>query len=152
MQHKRALALAVAAIALFIGGLATALGGSATASVKLARHDRPRGHVVPRASAYQHVVGTTTYPVTSFSQQFGSNTDYFCPGLGNSPCDGNASAGDYGTIDRVPNGFSNGGYGNYAPDTPALAGKYFALVSGSATENQQNDCPEPDASEYSTLR
>jgi hypothetical protein len=78
--------------------------------------------------------------VTALTQEFGTNTTPFCPaGSGNLPCDG--APGDYGTIDRIPSGFSNGGYGNYAPSTPALVGGWMALVSGTTVQNQGLGCP-----------
>ena len=57
-----------------------------------------------------------------------------------------AAAGDYGTLDRVPGGFSNGGYGNYAPSTAALfkgntATGYFALTDGTGDGNQSAATP-----------
>jgi hypothetical protein len=73
-------------------------------------------------------------PVTAFSQQFTFNTNFFCTGSPNLPCDG--AAGDYGTLDRVASGFSNGGGGNYAPSTSALFKGYFALTDGTGDGNQ----------------
>jgi hypothetical protein len=89
---------------------------------------------------------TTTFPVKAFTQEFSTTTKLFCPtGGGNAPCDGNGTAGDYGTIDRVPGGYSNGGFGNYAPATPALDtarnGGYMAVVSGTGDGNQGTGCP-----------
>jgi hypothetical protein len=78
--------------------------------------------------------------VTAFTQEFGTNTTPFCPASLNPPCDGNGGAGDFGTIDRVPSGFSNGGFGNYAPSTKALVGSSMALVSGTQDGNQGAGC------------
>jgi hypothetical protein len=83
---------------------------------------------------------TANYGVQPFTQEFSYNTAYFCPaGSGNVPCDG--APGDYGTIDRVLTGFSNGGYGNYAPFTKALVGNWMAVVDGSGDGNQGGGCP-----------
>jgi hypothetical protein len=73
-------------------------------------------------------------------QEFGTNTTPFCPAhSGNAPCSG--APNDYGTIDRVPSHFSNGGYGNYAPGTPALTGDWMAIVSDTGDGNQGAGCP-----------
>jgi hypothetical protein len=83
--------------------------------------------------------------VTAFTQEFGTNTTPFCPAAAtlptgpNPPCDG--AANDFGTIDRVPSKFSNGGSGNYAPSTRALVGGWMALVSGTTDVNQGKGCP-----------
>jgi hypothetical protein len=73
-------------------------------------------------------------------QDFAHGTDPFCPAnSGNAPCDG--AAGDFGTIDVVSSGFSNGGSGNYAPFTQALEGTHMAIVSGTGDRNQGGNCP-----------
>jgi hypothetical protein len=74
------------------------------------------------------------------TQEFSANTTGFCTGPPNAPCDG-AAPNDYGTIDLVPGGFSNGGAGNYAPSTPAFAGTHMAVVSGTSDANQGINCP-----------
>jgi hypothetical protein len=120
--------------------VATSSGAPANAASRVVTQARPH------ATAQQRTT-TASYPpqgqpVTAFSQQFASNTNYFCPAeTGNAPCDGNGLAGDYGTIDRVSTGFSNGGYGNYAPSTPALTGNWMAVVSGDQDGNQGTGCP-----------
>ena len=81
----------------------------------------------------------TAIPVTGVSQQFTFNTNGFCTGSPNLPCDG--ASGDYGTLDRVPSGFSNGGAGNYAPSTSALFKGFFALTDGTGVGNQGAGCP-----------
>jgi len=133
----------VGAIAASVGLLTMmAVGsGSAGASGHAAVHARPHGPGQARSA-----LAATAYPVTSMNQQFQTNTSSFCiVGSGNVPCDGNGGAGDYGTIDRVLGGFSNGGYGNYAPSTPALytgsGPTYMALVSGTGDGNQGAGCP-----------
>src|SRR6202042_2594482 len=102
-----------------------AFGAGASASTTTHRQARP--HAVAqqnRASA-----ASASHPVTAMSQEFGTNTTPFCPvGSGNLPCDG--MAGDYGTIDRVPSGFSNGGAGNYTPPTKGLPRSREAMTSG----------------------
>jgi len=99
-------------------------------------HMRPACNGAASASA--------SHPVTAVTQEFGTNTSPFCPAnSGNAPCDGNGVAGDYGTIDRVASGFSNGGFGNYAPSTKALTGGWMALVSGTTDQNQGLGCPGP---------
>ncbi len=74
-----------------------------------------------------------------FVQEFTTNKSQFCPAhSGNAPCNG--APDDYGTIDRVLSRFSNGGYGNYAPSTPALTGTWMAVVSGTGDGNQGSGC------------
>lgn len=125
--------------------LATTIGAGASATTTNVKHPH---HARPSVRAATSVA--TAYPVKGQVQEFGLNTNGFCPGLGNNPCDGNASANDYGTIDRVSGGFSNGGYGNYAPATPAYFGHYMAVVSGDADGNQGAGCPQPNVTEYCT--
>jgi hypothetical protein len=119
--------------------VASSLLGLTLASAGAATHHviRPHGQ---HAGAKTAVTVTTGTPA-AFSQEFATNTKYFCPGLGNNPCDGNGGAGDYGTIDRVGSRFSNGGYGNYAPSTHAYHGSFFALTSGDQAANQGVNCP-----------
>ena len=110
-----------------------------------------RPHAVEAAA----IRNTQAFPPVAFSQEFSKNTQYFCDGGSpNAPCDGNENNGDYGTIDRVAGGFTNGGYGNYAPSTPALdqsasTGGYMAVVSGDEVQNQGADCPS-DETEFCT--
>jgi hypothetical protein len=120
-----------------------AFGASANASgaKKIVVHARPHALIERGSNA-----AVTAVPVTAFHQEFASNTVYFCdsappPAQQNAPCDGNGSAGDYGTIDRVESHFSNGGFGNYAPSTPALTGDWMAVVSGTGDGNQGMGCP-----------
>lgn len=125
-------------------GLA-ALSNGASASSAAHHHARPAPRPHGLISAAPNMA-LTSYPVTTFTQEFGSNDQQFCPsGFGNNPCDGAYNGGgtaqDYGTIDRVPGGFSNGGYGNYAPSTPAVIGTWMALVSGDQDTNQGGGCP-----------
>jgi hypothetical protein len=118
-----------------------AAGSGASATGRDARQARPHGLVQKLPTS--HTNGPAQpYTVTSFSQQFKYNTDGFCAGPGNAPCDGNGAANDYGTIDRVASGFSNGGYGNYAPATTAPHGEdWMAVVSGTGDGNQGAGCP-----------
>jgi hypothetical protein len=100
--------------------------------------------------------------VTAFNEQFQGNTNYFCPAFStvpigtNEPCDGNYNGGGddqhYGTIDAVQSGYNNGGYGNYAPETPALYKTWMAVISGDADQNQGVGCPAADMviAEYCT--
>ncbi len=101
----------------------------------------------PASSAVKAAASSAKYPVTPFSQEFQQNTSGFCgdPTIGH--CDG--AVDDYGTIDRVPSGFSNGGTGNYAPSTSALVGGWFALTSGTQAVNEGKGCPST-ATEYCT--
>jgi hypothetical protein len=123
-----------------------ALGTGASASMAAHHTARPpaRPHAPVRAGLH---ATDTSNPVTAVTQEFQHNTTGFCPtGAGNNPCDGAYNTGgstqDYGTIDRVPGGFSNGGYGNYAPSAPALTGQtWMALVSGDQDGNQGMGCP-----------
>jgi hypothetical protein len=108
------------------------------------------GHVV-RPSAHLHGVrADTPVQVTAQSQEFANgSTAGFCNGAsqGNPACDG--AEGDYGTIDAVKSGFSNGGAGNYAPATHALTGSYFGLMDGTQLANQGIGCPNSGV-EYCT--
>lgn len=134
---------ACAGVVTIVGTVSVAALGTG-ASASMAAHHTARPPVRPHASARAllRASSDTSYPVTAFAQEFQHNDSQFCPaGSGNSPCDGNYNAGDYGTIDRVPGGFSNGGYGNYAPSTPALTGTWMALVSGDQDGNQGMGCP-----------
>ena len=117
------------------GGASNAATTSGTAHHRPAARHAPRGAAADRSGAR-----TAQYQVWPQYQQFATSTVPFCPaGSGNAPCDGGAS--DYGTIDRVPSGFSNGGSGNYAPFSRALVGDWMALVSGSGDGNQAAGCP-----------
>jgi hypothetical protein len=133
---------AILASAVLFTTVAIGAGSAAATSHGRVAHQRPVG-LATRAHGRKPL---TLYPVTALTQEFSTNTQYFCPaGSGNAPCDGNGGAADYGTIDRVAGGFSNGGYGNYAPSTPALdtgsGGGYMALVSGTGDGNQGTGCP-----------
>ncbi len=130
----------VSALAGALLAVVASSGAPAMASHGQAVH-RARPHVAAQAGVRDMTAATTQYPVKSVSQQFSYNTKYFCPATGNAPCDGNGTAGDYGTIDRVSGGFSNGGFGNYAPGTPALVGNSMAIVSGTGDGNQEVGCP-----------
>lgn len=136
-------AIAVAAVAM----LAASGAMGAPGTTRVTRHV---AHARPRAlrTAATSTAVATPYPVVAQYQEFQRNTTGFCPGLGNAPCDGNTNAGDYGTIDRVSSGYTNGGYGNYAPSTPAYFGQYMAVVSGDVDGNQGLGCPQPTMTEY----
>jgi hypothetical protein len=113
-----------------------AFGAGASASTTTHRHARPH----PVVQRDRTSAASASHPVTAVTQEFGTNTTPFCPtGSGNAPCDG--AANDYGTIDRIPSGFSNGGAGNYAPSTKALVGGWMAITSGSGVQNQGLGCP-----------
>jgi hypothetical protein len=128
----------IAMIAMSVGlGSATPSSSSATGAKNTVGHARPHA-TSPRKSA------STPVLVTAFHQEFTNNTAGFCNDPSNPPCDGNGPAGDYGTIDRVSSGFSNGGFGNYAPSTPALHNNgAMAVVSGTGVVNQGHGCPSP---------
>src|SRR5580700_4940856 len=103
-------AAAVAAAALTAASLAGM--GAAGAATNLGH--RPHPHY-----AGANVTGTVHF----VNDQFQGNIGGFCGASPpNAPCDGNAGAGDYGTIDSVSSKFSNGGFGNYAPSTKSLDG------------------------------
>jgi len=130
------------AVALLSATIST--GASASPTV----HHATRSHAVnahrPAGSKALRNGANTGTGVTAFSQQFLFNTNLFCTGSPNAPCDG--AANDYGTLDRVPGGFSNGGAGNYAPSTPYLfkgsaPTGYFALTDGTGVGNQGTGCP-----------
>jgi hypothetical protein len=113
---------------------------SSGASATMAAHHTARPPARPHVAA--GTVRADSDPVVAFSQQFQRNDNQFCPsGSGNAPCDGNYANGDYGTIDRVLSGYSNGGYGNYAPSTPSVTGNWMAVVSGDEDINQGTGCP-----------
>lgn len=130
LQRAGVAAGATAAAALLAVGVSGVAAGAATG------HSTAAGHR-PAAAA---TATAARYPVQELTQEFATSTQPFCPaGSGNLPCSG--QAGDYGTIDRVLSGFSNGGYGNYAPDTKALTGDSFAIVTGTGDGNQGAGCP-----------
>ena len=116
-------------------------GASASPAVRHAmRPHAVRVHKPAASKALRNGSNSAILP-TAFSQQFTFNTNGFCTGAPNAPCDGNGAAGDYGTLDRVPSHFSNGGFGNYAPSTTALFKGYFALTDGTGVGNQGAGCP-----------
>ena len=131
----------------------TLLAGTSGAAVTASTHRtvatvvRPSGRHVARHGVSPQI----SYPVTGFSEEFQGNTNHFCPaGSGNAPCDGNPNNGDYGTIDSVLSGFNNGGYDNYAPETPSLYKNRLAVVSGDEDGNQGAGCPQPATVEWCT--
>ena len=143
--HRRSwLAGSVGAITI-VGAAMTLAAFSAGASASTATtHGHSVSHARPHAPSPRNAAASApaSHPVTAVTQEFGTNTTPFCPAnSGNAPCDGNGVAGDYGTIDRVASGFSNGGYGNYAPSTKALVDGWMALVSGTQDGNQGAGCP-----------
>jgi len=112
---------------------------NATSQHRVVHQARPHGLVQRGAGP---AIPAVSYAVTAQTQEFGTNTNGFCPVASpNAPCDGNGLAGDYGTIDRVSSQYSNGGYGNYAPETHALTGNYMAVVSGTGDGNLGVGCP-----------
>ncbi len=115
----------------------TATGSPAGASAGVVSHPRPA------AAARAAAVATAVSP-TFVSDQFQANKGGFCA-VATELCDGNATAGDFGTIDAaIPSHFSNGGFGNYAPGTPALAlFTKMALISGTTQANQGLGCQTP---------
>ena len=124
-----------AALAAVVAMAATSSPAGAAAGV--VSHPRPAAGV--RAAA-----GATAASPTFVSDQFQVNTGGFCATVGE-PCDGNPADG-FGTIDAaIPAGFSNGGFGNYAPGTPALLPtfKKMALISGTTQANQGQGCQTP---------
>jgi hypothetical protein len=147
MRVGKRTSILVAVGVLALGTSAGALGASAGASVKHVA--RPHGRLAHGVRAG----GESSGGPAPFTMQFATAgsasvpTSYagmFCSQ--SSGCDG--AVGDYGTIDRVLSGFSNGGDGNYAPFTSALTGNWFAITSGSQAENQGQGCPELGTSEY----
>lgn len=139
IKHRKgwlAGSLGIAAVGMAAMLVVAGSGASATAGTRPAVvHARPGG-------LGRHG-GSPLTPVspTAFSQQFATNTGTFCAASPpNALCDGN-SPNDYGTIDRVSSKFNNGGYGNYAPETPAAHGSWLAVVSGSGDGNQGVGCP-----------
>jgi hypothetical protein len=139
MTHSR-LGLAGSAAVVVASAALLAVGMSGGHSVAATAHSRV-SHSRPALRAGGNAANGRTdwYPVQPFVQEFSTNTSSFCPaGSGNAPCDG--ANGDYGTIDRVASHFSNGGAGNYAPETPALTGGWMAVVDGTGVANQGIGC------------
>jgi hypothetical protein len=135
LQHKiLTAAAAIAAVAVLGSGAVAASAASSPATRQAAAH-----------------TARTAIPVTAFSQEFGKTLDTtgieFCQTSG--PCNGAVTSNgtNSGPIDRVLSGFSNGGTGNYAPDTRALTGDWFALTSGAQAIGQGQGCPST-ATEY----
>lgn len=115
-------------------------GGVSSAATASPHHSPAARHAPLGAVSVREAATTAHYDVQTQYQQFATSTTPFCPaGSGNAPCDG--ASGDYGTIDRVLSGFSNGGSGNYAPFTRALTGGWMAVVSGTGVGNQGGGCP-----------
>jgi hypothetical protein len=113
----------------------TATGSPAGASAGVVSHPRP--------AAAHAVAGATAVTVTFVNDQFQANNGGFCATAAE-PCDGNAAAGDFGTIDAaIPSHFTNGGFGNYAPGTTALFQTKMALISGTTQANQGMGCRTP---------
>ena len=116
----------------------TATGSPADATAGVVSHPRP-------AAAVRAAVAATAVSPTFVSDQFQVTTGGFCA-VATEPCDGDAAAGNFGTIDAaIPGGFSNGGFGNYAPGTPALFKTKMALISGTTQANQGLGCQTPGA-------
>jgi hypothetical protein len=112
----------------------TATGSPANATAGVVWHARPSaGGAAPAATAVSP---------TLVNDQFQVTTGGFCATTGE-PCNGNPA--NFGTIDAgIPAGFSNGGFGNYAPGTPALVTfKKMALISGTTQANQGLGCQTP---------
>jgi hypothetical protein len=126
--------VALAAVVATIGLSASPTAGGARSVMRL----RPQAHAAQSGNTAATAAATPT-PVTPLTQQFTKTTGYFCPTSSNPPCDGAPT--DYGTIDRVPSGFTNGGYGNYAPSIAALYKGFMARVSGDGDVNQGKGCP-----------
>jgi len=147
MRVGKRTSILVAAGVLALGTGVGALGASAGASVKHVA--RPHGRHVHGVRAVSESSGapqpfTMRFSTAGSTSSATSYASVFCNQ--SSGCDG--AVGDYGTIDRVLSGFSNGGDGNYAPFTSALTGNWFAITSGSQTGNQGQGCPELGTSEY----
>jgi hypothetical protein len=146
--RKSWLTASVGAVAL--ASVATVgLSASANASTKSRVH-RPEAVQAGTQSALNASSALATGAASAFNQEFTINTNLFCQDSPpNAPCDGNdITAADYGTIDRVASGFSNGGFNNYAPSTAALFKGYMAVVSGDEDQNQGMACPRADVVEY----
>ena len=136
---KRTLILAsvTAPAALVAIAAVTATSSPAVATASVVSHPRPvAAHHASTAAA------TVTGPVTNVDDQFQSGAGGWC--IGSNPCDGNAGAGNFGTLDAgIPGHFSNGGHGNYAPGTPALFKTKMALISGTTQADQGLGCQTP---------
>jgi hypothetical protein len=143
--HRKGWLAGSAGAITIVGTVMTLAAFSAGASASTATtHGHSVSHARPHAPGQRNgaASASTSHPVTAVTQEFGTNTTPFCPASAippNAPCDGGVN--DYGTIDRVASGFSNGGFGNYAPSTKALTGGWMALVSGTTDQNQGLGCP-----------
>lgn len=127
-----------------VGSLATVCtaGSALVLSTSASAHYSALSHR-PSVTRRTHGGITNTASVSNVNQQFQTANSGWCIGGGN-PCDGNSLAMDYGTIDSgIPTGFSNGGFGNYAPSTPALFSSKMAVISGSTQANQSFGCQTP---------
>ncbi|HUA42610.1 MAG TPA: hypothetical protein VMA32_13635 [Streptosporangiaceae bacterium] len=135
ISHSRLRLAATSGVATICAALlAVGMSGGTSTAATAASHARPA------ASADRTSAAAARHVVQPLVQEFGTTTTPFCPAhSGNAPCDG--APNDYGTIDRVPSGFSDGGYGNYAPGTAALTGDWMAIVSGTGDGNQGAGCP-----------
>src|SRR5690349_15534077 len=113
-KRTRILAGLTGPAALLAIGAMTVTSSPASATAGVVWHQRP-------GATTRVVAGANAVSPTFVNDQFQVNTGGFCANPLDPPCDGNATAGDFGTIDAaIPAGFSNGGFGNYAPGTPAL--------------------------------
>jgi hypothetical protein len=131
-QVKKVYAVAVgcAAVALTL----ISVGSVAQASHRVA----PRPHPT-------HLSANTNTPgaVTAVNDHFGSSTGGWC--TVSSGCDGNS----YGTIDRVPSGFTDGGGSSY-PSATSLVGSNMAVVTGTNDVNEGQGCPNLTETEFCT--
>jgi hypothetical protein len=135
---KRRGLLAAIAAAGTAGSLAVLGIGASGAGAAVHPHARPH----PAHAA----VASGTAP-TPFQDVNSTAAKGWCAGAP-TPCDGNAGAADYGTIDLVPSKFSGGGIGDYAPFTKAAASSKMAVVTGSGDVNEGQGCPQPTQTEY----
>jgi hypothetical protein len=135
-MHIRIAAAVAAALALSAGG---AVAATSSAGASNLGH-RP-GAAVSGASA------TVTAGFSPFSEKFSTGQGNFCDNASDAPCDGNAGAGDYGTVSgAIPVSFSDYGYGNYAQSVaplPTSTGTISktAVLGGSTAANQGAACP-----------
>ncbi len=139
MRPRLMASLSGLATVLAVGAAAFATSGGAAASAGV-WHPRPAAQHHSSAAA----AAATPVPVTNVDNQFhGARPAGWC---GTEVCNGKASISTWGTLDTgIPSGFSNSGFGNYAPSTPALFETKMALISGTTMANQGLGCQTPGA-------
>lgn len=137
MHLKLKAVVPAAALALVVPAGALALSASTAGA---STHHPMRPHPVGSSSFSP----ATTSPVAPVNDQFQAGTGGWCSV--SDGCDGTS----WGTIDRVPSGFTDGGGGSYGQNVTAVTGSYFAETTGTTDVNQGSGCPDPSVTESCT--